>query len=79
MGIDVAGKQREVEAQLLELAYLFAAAETDEERGEGLDAALKRVCEIVAHAHTRTGGRGGPREAQFHGQDQDPKGTGHRA
>ena len=50
MGIDVSAKVREVEVQLLELAYLFADAVTEEERAEGLDSALRSVIEIVQDA-----------------------------
>ena len=47
MGVDVSAKVREVEVQLLELAYLFADAPTEEERAEGLNSALRSVCQIV--------------------------------
>ena len=47
MGVDVSAKVREIEAQLLELAYLFADAVTEEERAQGLDAAVRSVCQIV--------------------------------
>ena len=57
VGVDVAAKAELVEARMVELAYLFEGAETNEERREVLHTILLKLCRIVERPSVRAAPR----------------------